>query len=61
MAKVELSSRSANRPEPSFEDHVAAEAQAERLKSAFAGYFQHYDALLCPVITFTAPPHGQKE
>ncbi len=53
--------RSANRPLPSFEDYVAAEAKVERLKSAFAGYFQRYDVLLCPVITFTAPPHGQKE
>ena len=52
--------RSARRPDPSFLDYVAAEAKVERLRSAFAGYFQHYDALLCPVITFTAPPHEQR-
>ena len=53
--------RSASRPEPSFEEYVGAEARVETLKSAFAGYFQRYDVLLCPVIAFTAPPHGQKE
>ncbi len=35
--------------------------RVETLKSAFAGYFQRYDVLLCPVITFTTSPHGQKE
>ncbi len=53
--------RSAGRTLPSFEAYVAAEAQVERLRSSFAGYFRQYDALLCPVIPFTAPPHGQKE
>ncbi len=53
--------RSVGRGEPSFEAYVAAEAQVERLRGTFAGHFQRHDALLCPVIPFTAPPHGQKE
>lgn len=52
--------RSANRPEPSFAEYVAAEQQVERLKAAFAGTFGELDVLLCPVIPFLAPPHGQR-
>ncbi len=48
-------------PLPSVEDYVAAEAQVEALKSAFAGFFQNYDVLLCPVNPFTAPRHAQNE
>jgi aspartyl-tRNA(Asn)/glutamyl-tRNA(Gln) amidotransferase subunit A len=33
----------------------------EELKTAFAGYFQQYDVLLCPVNPFTAPRHAQDE
>ena len=46
------------RSNPSFKDFIAAEAQAEALRSAFAGYFQKYDVLLCPVNPMTATPHG---
>jgi aspartyl-tRNA(Asn)/glutamyl-tRNA(Gln) amidotransferase subunit A len=35
-----------------------AETKVDKLKGAFAGYFQQYDVLLCPVIPFTAPPPG---
>ncbi len=49
-----------SRREPTFAEHVAAQAGVARLKSAFAGTFRHFDALLCPVIPFTAPPHGQQ-
>jgi aspartyl-tRNA(Asn)/glutamyl-tRNA(Gln) amidotransferase subunit A len=59
----ELSSagqRLLTRAEPSFAAHVEAELLVERLKSAFAAWFQDYDVLLCPVIPFTAPAHGQK-
>ena len=48
-------------PLPSVVDYVAAEAEVEELKSAFAGYFQKYDVLLCPVTPFTAPRHSQNE
>jgi aspartyl-tRNA(Asn)/glutamyl-tRNA(Gln) amidotransferase subunit A len=46
---------------PSFADFLAAEAKAEALRSAFAGYFQQYDVLLCPVNPMTATPHGAQE
>jgi len=46
---------------PSFADFIAAEAKAEALRSAFAGYFQRYDVLLCPVNPMTATPHGAQE
>ncbi|SAL85503.1 amidase [Caballeronia choica] len=49
------------RSNPSFKDFIGAEAQAEALRSAFAGYFQKYDVLLCPVNPMTATPHGAQE
>jgi aspartyl-tRNA(Asn)/glutamyl-tRNA(Gln) amidotransferase subunit A len=48
-------------PDPSFVQFQAAEAVAEALRSGFAGYFQKYDVLLCPVNPMTATPHGAKE
>lgn len=48
-------------PLPSLGNYVEAEAKVEELKSAFAGYFQKFDVLLCPVNPFTAPPHSQDE
>jgi aspartyl-tRNA(Asn)/glutamyl-tRNA(Gln) amidotransferase subunit A len=48
-------------PLPSLVDYVAAEAEVEELKSAFAGYFEKFDVLLCPVNPFTAPLHAQDE
>ena len=47
--------------DPAFADFAAAHAQAEVLRSAFAGYFQKYDVLLCPVNPMTATPHGAQE
>jgi aspartyl-tRNA(Asn)/glutamyl-tRNA(Gln) amidotransferase subunit A len=47
--------------DPSFADYQAAEAKAEALRSAFAGYFQKYDVLLAPVNPMTATPHGAQE
>jgi aspartyl-tRNA(Asn)/glutamyl-tRNA(Gln) amidotransferase subunit A len=44
--------------DPSFVDFAAAHAQAETLRSAFAGFFQKYDVLLTPVNPMTATPHG---
>jgi len=51
----------AEMPDPDFKDYIAAQALMTRLKSTFAGYFEQYDVLLCPVIPFTAPPHQQQE
>lgn len=48
-------------PEPTASDYVAAEQATERLKDAFADYFQRYDAFLCPVTPIPAPPHGLSE
>ena len=47
--------------DPSFTDFAAAHAKVEALRSAFAGYFQKYDVLLCPVNPMTATPHGAQE
>lgn len=48
-------------PLPGLLDYVDAQDKVEELKSAFAGYFQKYDVLLCPVNPFTAPRHAQDE
>jgi aspartyl-tRNA(Asn)/glutamyl-tRNA(Gln) amidotransferase subunit A len=47
--------------EPTSAELVAALAQVTALRSAFAGYFQKYDVLLCPVNPMTATPHGAQE
>ena len=49
------------RSDPSLADYVGAEAEAEALRSAFVGYFQTYDVLLCPVTPMTATPHGAQK
>lgn len=48
-------------PDTPPEDYVAAEQAVEQLKDAFADYFTRYDAFLCPVTPFPAPPHGLPE
>jgi aspartyl-tRNA(Asn)/glutamyl-tRNA(Gln) amidotransferase subunit A len=48
-------------PDPSLGEYIDAETKVDKLKGAFAGYFQQYDVLLCPVIPFTAPPPGLDE
>ncbi len=53
--------RTVNRTQPSLAGHVAAGRTIERLRSAFAAFFGTHDVLLCPVIPFTAPPHGQEK
>jgi aspartyl-tRNA(Asn)/glutamyl-tRNA(Gln) amidotransferase subunit A len=45
-------------PDPSLAEYMDAEIKVDMLKGAFAGYFQKFDVLLCPVIPFTAPPPG---
>ena len=47
-------------PDTPIADFVAAEQAVERLRDSFAGYFQRYDALLCPVTPFPATRHGLK-
>jgi aspartyl-tRNA(Asn)/glutamyl-tRNA(Gln) amidotransferase subunit A len=47
--------------DPAVADLLAAFAQSEKLRSAFAGFFQQYDVLLCPVTPFTATLHGAQE
>jgi aspartyl-tRNA(Asn)/glutamyl-tRNA(Gln) amidotransferase subunit A len=49
------------RPDPTFADYLAAEAQGEALRSAFAIFFERYDVLLTPVNPMTATPHGAQE
>ncbi|WP_433859724.1 amidase [Streptomyces kronopolitis] len=48
-------------PDVPLGDYVTAQRTVEDLKSAFAAYFAHHDALLCPVVTMPAPPHGRSE
>jgi aspartyl-tRNA(Asn)/glutamyl-tRNA(Gln) amidotransferase subunit A len=48
-------------PDPSLVEYMDAEIKVDKLKGAFAVYFQEYDVLLCPVIPFTAPPPGLEE
>lgn len=45
----------------SFAEFSAAGLKVEALRSHFAGYFQKYDLLLCPVNPMTATPHGAQE
>ena len=48
-------------PTTSMDRFIDAEQAAERLKDGFAEYFQHYDALLCPVLPIPAHEHGAKK
>jgi aspartyl-tRNA(Asn)/glutamyl-tRNA(Gln) amidotransferase subunit A len=47
--------------DPTFGQMLAARSKLEALRSAFAGYFQKFDVLLCPVTPVTATPHGALE
>ncbi|MFE1928907.1 amidase [Streptomyces sp. NPDC059474] len=47
-------------PEVSLDDYIAAQQRVEALSSLFAGYFERYDTLLCPVCPVPAPPHAQR-
>ncbi|MCV7203827.1 amidase [Mycolicibacterium peregrinum] len=53
--------RTINAPEVLLADYVAAQQQVDALSSLFDGYFEHYDALLCPVCPVPAPPHAQAD
>jgi aspartyl-tRNA(Asn)/glutamyl-tRNA(Gln) amidotransferase subunit A len=45
-------------PDTPIEEFVVAEQTVERLRDAFAAYFQRHDVLLCPVTPFPATKHG---
>ncbi|MCG0286865.1 amidase [Streptomyces sp. PSAA01] len=47
-------------PGVALDDYIAARQRVEELSSLFAGYFERYDALLCPVCPVPAPPHAQR-
>ncbi|MBO3675614.1 amidase [Streptomyces sp. NEAU-YJ-81] len=47
-------------PEVALDNYIAAQQRVEALSSLFAGYFERYDALLCPVCPVPAPPHAQR-
>jgi aspartyl-tRNA(Asn)/glutamyl-tRNA(Gln) amidotransferase subunit A len=47
-------------PDPPVGDYIDAEIKVDKLKGAFAAYFQNYDALLCPVTPITAPIPNQE-
>ncbi|MEU5263792.1 amidase [Amycolatopsis sp. NPDC021455] len=42
-------------------DYLDAQRQVEALSSLFAGYFERFDALLCPVCPIPAPPHARSK
>ena len=48
-------------PDTLFGDFLLAEQAAERLRDGFAGYFERFDALLCPVLPVPAQAHGVSE
>jgi Asp-tRNA(Asn)/Glu-tRNA(Gln) amidotransferase A subunit family amidase len=51
--------RTITAPEVTLADYVAAQQHVDALSSLFAGYFESYDALLCPVCPIPAPPHAR--
>lgn len=56
-----VTQRAITAPEVTSADLVAAGRQVDTLGSLFAGYFECYDALLCPVCPIPAPPHAQSK
>lgn len=38
---------------------MSVEDSVERLRSAFATYFNYWDVLLCPIVPFTVPTNGE--
>ncbi|MGI5336060.1 amidase [Streptomyces sp. CA-181903] len=53
--------RTISAPEVTAADYIAAQQQVEALSSLFAGYFECYDVLLCPVCPIPAPPHARSK
>lgn len=45
-------------PDTPMDAFIDAEQGAERLRDGFAGYFQHYDVLITPVLPIPAHKHG---
>ncbi|KAJ4244202.1 hypothetical protein NW762_014583 [Fusarium torreyae] len=50
-----------HRQETSAKDFIKSEQAADRLKDAFAEYFESFDVLLCPVLPTPAHKHGVSE
>ena len=50
--------RALAQPETTLGDFIAAQREVDALRSAFAGYFERHDVLLCPVSPVPAPPPG---
>jgi aspartyl-tRNA(Asn)/glutamyl-tRNA(Gln) amidotransferase subunit A len=48
-------------PDVSLSDFLQAQHQVDRLNAIFAGYFQRYDVLVCPVCPIPAPPHARSK
>ena len=53
--------RTITSPEATLADYIHAQKQVDAMNSMFAGYFEHYDALLCPVCPIPAPRHAQSK
>ncbi|RSM45755.1 amidase [Amycolatopsis balhimycina DSM 5908] len=53
--------RTLTAPEVTLADYLGAQQQVDWLSSMFSGYFESYDALLCPVCPIPAPPHAQSK
>ena len=48
-------------PAPTADEHTAALAVREALRSGFMEFFSEYDLLLCPATAVPAPPHDSAE
>ena len=48
-------------PAPTGQQHVAALATREAIRSGFMQYFSEFDLLLCPATAVPAPPHDSAE
>lgn len=46
-------------PQVSLADFLAAEREVENLRAGMARWFERFDVLVCPVVTFPAPRHAQ--
>lgn len=54
-----LTRRTLQAADVALADYLDAQQRVDELSSLFAGYFEHYDVLLCPVCPVPAPRHAQ--
>ena len=54
-----LTRRTLQAADVTLADYLDAQQQVDALSSLFAGYFEDYDVLLCPVCPVPAPRHAQ--